>query len=124
MTATDLQNLVEGLGLAAGDVVTRYCRLVDVGGGRQVSLAEQENLDCVFWRDGSCVVYEYRPVQCRTFPFWSHNLESRADWDRVAAACPGTGIGELHSVTEIDRLMAIRTAELPLRDRDVPGGRS
>jgi len=40
-----------------------------------------------------CLVYEARPAQCRTWPFWPENMNARA-WDReVVAFCPGVGKG-------------------------------
>ena len=40
--------------------------------------------------DGRCTVYDARPLQCRTYPFWSELLSSRDAWDREAVA-PGSG---------------------------------
>ncbi len=50
--------------------------------------------DCVFLeRDGTgrgrCSIYEVRPTQCRTWPWWASNLRSEAAWKRAAKHCPG-----------------------------------
>lgn len=50
--------------------------------------------DCVFLRrDESgkalCSIYEVRPTQCRTWPFWPENLRSQRAWQRAAKTCPG-----------------------------------
>ena len=70
--------------------------------GRSRTLREQANDNCVFFDDSvGCLVYESRPTQCRTWPFWEHNLESKKDWDKVKERCPGSGKGQLYSVEEI-----------------------
>ena len=42
-----------------------------------------------------CTVYEQRPEQCRTFPFWPEIVERKATWNRTARYCPGIGKGPL-----------------------------
>ena len=40
---------------------------------------------CVFLDPfGQCSIYEVRPVQCHTYPFWPSLLESKEDWDSEA----------------------------------------
>ncbi|KAI2498875.1 putative zinc- or iron-chelating domain [Fragilaria crotonensis] len=36
---------------------------------------------CVFLEDKQCRIYEARPVQCSTYPFWPNIMESEATWD-------------------------------------------
>ena len=59
-----------------------------------------EDGDCVFWKDG-CTVYEARPRQCRTFPFWPEGLESPEAWEEQKAFCHGIDDGRLYSLSEI-----------------------
>jgi uncharacterized protein len=83
------------------DVYTRQVR-----GG--VSLRERPNGDCIFWEKGrGCTVYPVRPSQCRTWPFWESNLETRDAWERTESVCPGSGEGELIPVDEILRRMKV-----------------
>ena len=77
-----------------------YVRTV---GSRQ-SLKEYSNGDCVFF-DGKtrkCQVYNARPRQCRTWPFWDSNLKTPEDWQRTCELCPGSGQGTLHLVEHIE----------------------
>jgi uncharacterized protein len=94
--------------------VEKYCTVVDIGGFKQISLAEKPNMDCVFWIDGACSIYEHRPLQCRSFPFWAPFLGSRQDWDALESMCPGVNVGEIHSAEEIDDWVAARRWEPPL----------
>lgn len=71
-------------------------------------------LDCVFLDRGSipgkavCGIYEHRPGQCRTWPFWPGLLRSRDDWIRAKATCPGLDQGRLYPPEEI-RVSRART---------------
>lgn len=59
---------------------------------------------CVFLDGHQCGVYEARPLQCRTWPFWPENLEKKA-WDRdVAPFCAGVGKGRVYSTAEIETI--------------------
>lgn len=68
------------------------------------SLVEYPDGDCIFLEPDSrrCSVYEARPVQCRTWPFWNSNLGARKDWEETCKACPGSGVGRLYSWEEIE----------------------
>jgi Fe-S-cluster containining protein len=101
--------------LAYTEFVEIYCRWVpmDIAGGKRrerLSLREKTNNDCIFW-DGGCSVYEHRPLQCRTFPFWPSNLLSPERWDAASAFCPGMGRGALHEMAEIEAALARQAAE-------------
>lgn len=68
----------------------------------RVSLRERPNGDCVFYDAAKgCTVYQQRPKQCRTWPFWDSNLTSPERWAEVEGTCPGSGEGELIPVEEI-----------------------
>jgi Fe-S-cluster containining protein len=48
---------------------------------------------CRFLDGNKCGVYEARPTQCRTFPFWPENMKKTA-WKKLKSYCPGIGVGE------------------------------
>jgi Fe-S-cluster containining protein len=48
-----------------------------------------------------CGVYEDRPKQCRTWPFWPSLLASRQTWDRAKRTCPGLGKGTLIPIDQV-----------------------
>lgn len=81
----------------------RYLREVNLSGIHRISLIEKPNYDCIFWEKDGCSVYRYRPMQCRSYPFWSGNLVSSHTWEQLKSSCPGVGRGRLHSRREIER---------------------
>ena len=88
--------------LDARTFLERYCREVKIGGIPRVSLIEKWNYDCIFWEKDGCSVYCNRPMQCRSYPFWSGNLVSRRGWEQLKSSCPGVGRGRIHSRREIE----------------------
>ncbi len=80
----------------------RFCRNV----WWRVSLRERPNGDCVMLTPGGCSVYEARPAQCRTFPFWADNVRSAEAWEALKRRCPGAGQGRLYSAEQIERIAA------------------
>jgi uncharacterized protein len=111
LSREDLRRLLSRLGLDFKGFFREYCTLVDVGTGMALSLRETAAYDCALWGKDGCSVYEDRPVQCATYPFWPAIMESRASWERETLSCPGMGSGELRSKEYIEsRLTARRGA--------------
>lgn len=86
-----------------GDVAEferKYVRSI----GIRKSLIEFANGDCVFFcgQTRRCTVYEARPRQCRTWPFWHSNLKSEETWAETCESCPGSGTGRLYQLEEIE----------------------
>jgi len=48
-----------------------------------------------------CTVYKSRPVQCSTYPWWPEILKSPQTWKAEKKNCPCIGVGDLHSLDEI-----------------------
>lgn len=63
--------------------------------------------DCVFLDRETipgkaiCGIYEVRPLQCRTFPWWPENLQSQRAWKRLGRHCEGVGRGNMVPISEI-----------------------
>ncbi|MBC8351778.1 MAG: YkgJ family cysteine cluster protein [Planctomycetes bacterium] len=72
--------------------------------GIRRSLREFPNGDCVFFDNETrkCTVYNARPRQCRTWPFWDSNLKSPQAWAETCDICPGSGKGKLHQIENIE----------------------
>ena len=111
LSKNDMRRLSDALGMTEWDFVSMYCRIVTTDGTRRVSLLEKKNYDCIFWENGGCTVYEARPFQCRSFPFWSNILRERTSWELHKQSCPGMGSGEMHTRREIDRWIELKQRE-------------
>lgn len=77
--------------------------------GFRYSLTERPNGDCTFLitnPDGKkiCSIYPVRPLQCRTWPFWSQNLRSPSTWAEAAERCEGMNNGEQHNFVAIEKV--------------------
>ncbi len=77
----------------------KYVRRV----GIRLSLIEYPNGDCVFFdtQTRRCTVYEARPRQCRTWPFWESNVRTPETWQQTCEVCPGSGQGTLYPLEKI-----------------------
>lgn len=101
VTRKDTDRLADFFGISSGEFRERYVRAI----GNRYSLVERANGDCVFWsNERGCTVYEARPPQCRSYPFWPENLRTRRAWKELCEECPGAGQGRLYSVEEIARI--------------------
>ncbi len=61
--------------------------------------------DCLFLEDGRCGVYEARPRQCRSWPFWPENMKKKVWEKEVAPYCKGVGKGKLYTAGDIETLV-------------------
>lgn len=105
VNAAEIEALAARLEMPLADFEAKYVRKVGV----RKSLVEYENGDCVFF-DGKtrkCTVYEQRPRQCKTWPFWDSNLRSPETWAETCEACPGSGKGPLFTVEQIVATAAV-----------------
>ena len=114
LSQDDLTRMSEGLGLSEDEFIRIYCRKVDMGAFEMISLLEKDNYDCIFLTENGCKAYPFRPLQCSTYPFWAHILESREDWENEAKSCPGINKGQLHSKKEIEACLDSRRRAEPI----------
>lgn len=97
----DIKRLSSHLHLSRQEFIETYCRR-DSEVGDVLTLLEKPDFDCIFLGDDGCTVYQARPEQCRTYPFWDTILKDRRTWNKEEAWCPGINQGELHSKEEIE----------------------
>ena len=103
LSEKDIENGSQVLGLSKEEFIAIYCRYVDFGNYSMVSLKEKDNYDCIFLTKNGCSIYEGRPSQCRTYPFWESIVESRVNWESEGKSCPGIGKGRKISRKEIEK---------------------
>jgi len=111
LSENDLKNLISALKMDKNSVLSVYCRwVIDWRGQESLSLKEKSNNDCILWENG-CTVYDSRPVQCNTFPFWESIMQSAQSWEIAASGCPGINSGKLHTEDDINRHLKLRNSE-------------
>jgi Fe-S-cluster containining protein len=101
----EIDTLSAAVGMRVEEFESRYVRRVRA----RRSLVELANGDCVFFDNAArrCSVYEARPHQCRTWPFWESNVRTPGAWRDVCKACPGSGVGPVVPLEEIRTQMAV-----------------
>jgi len=87
VTPLEIKALSNRLNLVTDEFITNYLSKI----GYRYSLKESEFDDgyrCIFFDVDKkiCSVYEDRPSQCRTFPFWNHFKNNIRE---VEEECPG-----------------------------------
>jgi len=94
----EVKALALRLGVAENEFLRDYTRRE----GNRRTLIEKPNNDCIFYdAKVGCTVYEQRPRQCRSWPFWDSNLKSEKAWEKTVEICPGSGEGRLYLIEEI-----------------------
>ncbi len=114
LSEEDITNLRTELSMDRQTFIDTFCRIVDMGAFKMISLLEKENYDCIFLQDGGCRVYRARPRQCATYPFWAHVMEDQESWDNEARSCPGMNKGKLYTKEEIEAKLASRLENNPV----------
>jgi Fe-S-cluster containining protein len=70
--------------------------------------------NCVFFKEGKCSIYQHRPIQCRTFPYWPE-VSSRDDIQaELAKECPGIGQGDDSKARSMEKLQFAADMELKM----------
>ena len=124
----EIVRLAGFLRITPEETVEKYCRKVDGKWSLKENRNSAGNYDCVFLKEDKvvvgpgarggeavvrtrrrCGVYEVRPLQCRTWPFWPENLWSRKTWDHAARRCHGMNAGNRHFSREA--IESLRDAE-------------
>ena len=86
LSEADIYQLASALQQEAHEVVERFVTRQE---GRWALNEDPQSGDCVFLKERRCTLYEGRPRQCRTFPWWPSTLESEARWGEVRRVCEG-----------------------------------
>ncbi|NGX33920.1 MAG: hypothetical protein K1060chlam1_00263 [Candidatus Anoxychlamydiales bacterium] len=98
----DIEKVSKFLKISKKDFLKKYTRSIK----EKISLIENfKNYDCCFLKDKKCQIYDVRPGQCKTFPFWKSILKSPNSWEGEKNHCPGIDdkTGKLYSSEEINK---------------------
>ena len=101
------------------DFYDKYCRKRGSGSKKYYELKEKRSAefgyDCIFLDRSTiknkaiCSLYEARPLQCRTWPFWAENLENAKTWNDVRKGTEGcAGIGNGNEITPYSEIIRQR----------------
>ncbi|KAL3666853.1 hypothetical protein V7S43_007803 [Phytophthora oleae] len=95
----ELEELAEATDSSVVEFKRRFTHAVEevVDGQKREQLVLRQTPDdkhCIFLQGSKCSVYQARPTQCRTFPWWPQNLVSDYDWQLAAADCEGIHVEE------------------------------
>ena len=123
LTEEDIGRAAEFLGMSRKSFEKRY--VYRTRNTRR--LRTPRHSPCVFLRDrtstgaktasagstGGCAIHPAKPTQCRVFPFWPELVESKREWHKTAAWCPGIGKGELVQIERAGEQAAEMRAAYP-----------
>lgn len=100
VTLSDRRRFAKYLNLTVAGFTKQYCTKTD--GYWHLNDPDR---DCSFLKGKQCTVYEARPVQCRTWPFWPENMKAKVWRTDVESFCPGVGKGRLYTANEIESIL-------------------
>jgi Fe-S-cluster containining protein len=87
ITEEEMMVLAETRGMELGVFADSYVRAAYGRLSLQDRLIDGENPCCLFdTSQNRCTVYDQRPAQCRSFPFWKQNREKYLE---LMEYCPG-----------------------------------
>jgi Fe-S-cluster containining protein len=125
LTEKDASVLGGALNMGLEKFIKTYCRWIPAENGDfRLTLKEKSNYDCIFWAvkpvEG-CAVYDKRPLQCRSFPFWLSIVNDKTSWEMAARNCPGMGRGKLHSPDSVKNWLFARENEPIISKNNLSG---
>lgn len=101
LTLGDRRRFAAHLKMPIGSFTRKYCEKTN----GHFHLKNPQD-DCAFLHGKRCTVYEARPAQCRTWPFWPENMNAKTWTTEITTFCPGVGKGRVYSKLEIEKLLA------------------
>ena len=100
LTAGDRKRLADHLKISTREFTIQYTDRTD-----GYLYVKDPDKDCLFLKDGRCSVYEARPGQCRSWPFWPENMKKKIWEKEIASYCQGVGKGRLYTGEEIQEIV-------------------
>ncbi len=104
LTEEEARKIARFLQIGYEEFLNTFIREID----HKLALYDGEDEACVFLEDHQCLIYEVRPLQCRTFPFWPENLNNESSWAETKELCPGIGHSRWYSPEEIRKILDLQ----------------
>ncbi|HPI39386.1 MAG TPA: YkgJ family cysteine cluster protein [Pseudobdellovibrionaceae bacterium] len=98
LTPKDRARMAKVLKIPTRLFTQQFCEKV---GGIFRLKEDSKNGNCQFLKNKKCSIYEGRPTQCRTWPFWPEVMDAKTWNQEVATFCPGVGKGRVYTEKEI-----------------------
>ena len=76
--------------------------LPDIGRGLKIN---QQGRCVLLDENLRCSVYEVRPRQCKTYPFWPELMQTAEAWEGEASRCEGINQGRVVTIATIEKQM-------------------
>ncbi|MGA0164420.1 MAG: YkgJ family cysteine cluster protein [Bdellovibrionota bacterium] len=105
VTKEDRKKLANYFKIKITEFTKKFCVKSDEG---FFHLKDGDDGNCGFLNGKRCSVYEARPTQCRTWPFWPELMNARSWSKDVAAFCPGVGKGRVWKKEEIEEQVQLQ----------------
>ena len=98
--------MAKHLNISLETFIKKYTRSVY---GRRALLEHPKTYDCIFLQNKTCTLYNARPMQCKTYPWWPEILSSKKAWEEEAERCEGIGHPDasLISLEEIQQQLSL-----------------
>ncbi len=100
LTKKDRSRMARHFELSLNEFTKKYCDRTD---GFFHLKEDPKNPDCMFLKQKKCSLYEARPTQCRTWPFWPDTMTPKAWKEDVVKFCPGVGKGQKISAEKVSK---------------------
>lgn len=106
LTNDEIAAIAAELGMEVPAFERRYVRTIGV---RKSLRERKKTYDCVLLdaQTRKCTVYNVRPRQCRTWPFWDSNIRTPEAWAQTCEVCPGSGTGKLYQLEAITQQASV-----------------
>ena len=104
LSKKDLIRLSKHMKLTINKFINLYCSFTKKD--KFLHLKEiKDDKNCIFLKNKKCEVYNSRPEQCRTWPFWPENMNAKT-WEKdISIFCPGINKGRFYSSENIENIV-------------------
>lgn len=99
ITQSESRQISHFLGMVESDFRKAYIK--EIGG--LFTIDDKDDGQCIMLeaRTNRCRIYEVRPRQCSSFPFWPDILKNQVTWAKEGTLCRGINNGSLWTCAEI-----------------------